>query len=230
MPSEKKIKTTKSSAIPTTVSGFAILPLALPPHAGLPSQCASAKHYLYIKPHEPSHPTPTAERSLFISSLPIDANETNLRALFAEQLGGGRVEAVEFDSAVPSVPTLKRFKESAVYGSVVQTGKKRKRDEDIVAEGVVEDENTALPKIWPGELRKTGETAVVVFVDRASMRGAWKAVGAAIKEDREGRWEGAGEEGVVGLNRMFPFHFLSGMVEVYEIEILVWVWMEHIDC
>lgn len=119
-----------------------------------------------------------------------------MRSLFADQLGGSRVESVDFDSSIPSAPIVKRFKSESV-----KAGKKRKRDEEIVAEGVVEDEDSALPKIWKGELRKSGGSAVVCFVDKASCRGAWKEVRAAVKEGREIKWEGGGEEGVMGIER-----------------------------
>jgi ribosomal RNA-processing protein 7 len=207
--------------MPTSVNGFTVLPLTLPaqPNVHIPDGFPPPKHYLYIKPHEPSNPTRTAERSLFVSNIPFDASEDSLRKLFAtEQLGGSRVEHVEFDSAIPSAPAVKRWKEdtaaapgsgasaSAGAGNTKQ-GKKRKRDEEIVAEGVMEDAESKLPSIWPGELRKSGSTAVVVFVDRASCKGAWKAVREVVKKGEEVGWEGGAErEGLVGLERMCSFY------------------------
>jgi ribosomal RNA-processing protein 7 len=199
--SSKKLKST--TATPKSVSGFAVLPITLPSLSGLPTQCAAAQHYLYIKPHEPSVPTPTADRSLFVSNVPFDASESNIRALFTEQLGGSRVEHVEFDSAIPAVQNAKRFRAEALKGGA-QAGKKRKRDDaEVVAEGVVEDEESALPRVWKGELRKSGGCAVVVFVDRASCKGAWKEVKSAVKEGREVRWDGGGgeEDVVLGIQR-----------------------------
>jgi hypothetical protein len=142
---------------------------------------------------------------LFLSNVPIDANESNVRALFAEQLGGARVESVEFDSAVPAAPVVKRYRSGPTIKDVGNTkaGKKRKRDEEIVAEGVVEDEDSALPNIWPWELRRSGGCAVVVFVDRASCRGAWKSVRAAVKEGREVEWSGG--DVVLGIDRKSNF-------------------------
>lgn len=204
MPSTKSAKTSRSSkpkttSTPTTVSDFTILPLTLPSVA-LPEIYADANHYLYIKPHAPSHPTASADRSLFIANVPIDASESNIRALFAEQLGGSRVESVEFDSAVPAVAGVKRWRDINKGGDAQgeARGKKRKRDEDIVAEGVVEDKESRLPQIWPGELRASGGTAVVVFVDERSAKGALREVQRVVKEGRSVRWvEGEG----LGLQR-----------------------------
>ncbi|KAF2017732.1 hypothetical protein BU24DRAFT_420782 [Aaosphaeria arxii CBS 175.79] len=193
----------KAKAIPTAVSDFTVLPITLP-EAKLPAQFASVQHYLYIKPHEPSNPTPSSDRSLFISNVPIDAGESNIRSLFAEQLGGSRVESVEFDSAIPAEPSHKKFKVDRSDSGDAR-GKKRKRDEDIVAEGVVEDEYSALPKIWTSELRRSGGCAVVVFVDRASMKGAFKEVQRAVKTGKEIKWiQGEG----LGIERYKSHHAL----------------------
>ncbi|KAF2713599.1 hypothetical protein K504DRAFT_398935 [Pleomassaria siparia CBS 279.74] len=203
MPSSKSLKPsrpTKSRVLstPTTVSDFTILPLTLPTAATLPSIYASAKHYLYIKPHAPSQPTASSERSLFIANIPFDAGETNIRALFAEQLGGSRVENVEFDSAVPAIASIKRWKTADKPAGGESRGKKRKRDEDIVAEGVVEDKESRLPQIWEHELRVSGGTAVIIFVDERSCKGAWKEIQKCIKEGRDVSWvEGEG----LGLQR-----------------------------
>lgn len=130
-----------------------------------------------------------------------------MRALFVEQLGGSRVERVEFDSSVPAQQGVKRYRGEIVKAAQgaqgAQAGKKRKRDEEVVAEGVVEDEESALPRVWAGELRKSGACAVVVFVDRASCKGAWKEVRSCVKEGREITWEGGSEEGVTGVLRKF---------------------------
>lgn len=188
-------KSKSKSSIPNTVSTFTILPLTLP-DVKSSGQPASAPHYLYIKPHEPTQATLSAHRSLFITNIPIDANDANIKSLFVDQLGGSRVESVEFDTAVPEAPTVKRWKaENNNAGE--SRGKKRKRDEDIVAEGVVEDEKSALPKIWNSELRKSGSGAIVVFVDQASMKGAWKEVQRAAKNSKTITWtqgEGLGIE------------------------------------
>ncbi|KAF2677106.1 hypothetical protein K458DRAFT_320522 [Lentithecium fluviatile CBS 122367] len=202
---DKPHKSAKRKATPTTVGEFTILPLTLPKLPGLPEAYTDAKHYLYIKAHAPSNPTPSADRSLFIANVPIDASESNIRQLFAGQLGGSRVESVGFDSAIPGAPTLKRFKDDAGKRDKegeegAKRGKKRKRDEDVVAEGIVEDEASALPRIWSGDLQKSGGCAVVVFVDKESKRGALKAVQRVVKEGRTIEWKG-GDKGVVGVER-----------------------------
>ena len=94
-----------------------------------------------------------------------------------DQLGGSRVESVEFDTAVPEAPTVKRWKEEN-NSAGESRGKK-------------------LPKAWNSELRKSGSGAVVVFVDQASMKGAWKEVQRAAKNNRLVTWkqsEGLGIE------------------------------------
>ena len=109
------------------------------------------------------------------------------------------VERVEFDASVPAQPMHKRWKTDKAPDDSDKRGKKRKRDEEIVAEGVVEDEESALPSIWPGELRKSGSTAVVIFVDRGSCRGAYREVQKAVKESKEIIWKAL--DAVVGVER-----------------------------
>ena len=194
-PENAPAKKQKQKKTPTTVSDFTILPLTLP--------AAAAVHYAYIKPHAPSTFTPTAERSLFIANVPVDATESALRSLFATQLGGARVERVDFDASIPAAPLHKRWKtaQPTEVDDGEARGKKRKRaDEEVVAEGVVEDEESALPSLWAGELRRSGSGAVVVFVDKRSARGAMKEVMHAVKEGREVEWVSG--EGV-GVERMF---------------------------
>ncbi|OSS52436.1 hypothetical protein B5807_02072 [Epicoccum nigrum] len=192
-------KTTKRRA-PSVVADFTILPLTLPTLSGLPASHESTQHYLYIKPHEPSAYTATAERSLFVANVPIDASESNIRALFAEQLGGARVESVDFDASVPARPLHKRWKQEKRGDDEIeagQRGKKRKRnDAEVVAEGVVEDEDSALPALWASEVRRSGSAAVVVFVDKRSARGALKEIQAAVKSGRAVQWKAGSGLGV----------------------------------
>lgn len=195
MASTKPSKSKKRKSAPTAVGDFTILQMSLPSDRGLPDPYANAKHYLYITTHEPFNATPSDDRSLFIANIPIDASETSLRSLFADQLGGSRVESVNFDASIPAVPTHKRWKEEAPTkgkGGGESKGKKRKREEmaDVVAEGVLEDDESALPRIWNGEVRRSGSGAVVVFVDRKSMKGALKEVQRVAREGREVRWSG----------------------------------------
>ncbi|KAL5417748.1 hypothetical protein PMIN03_001447 [Paraphaeosphaeria minitans] len=199
----------KCKSTPTAVADFAILPLALPTPPGLPPSCADAKHYLYVKAHAPAIATESTARSLFLANVPIDASEANLRALFAEQLGGARVESVDFDASVPAEVAHKHFKPAEVSGGKKDgpesRGKKRKREadgngnggkSDMVAEGVLEDDDSALPRIWSAPVRRSGSGAVVVFLDKASMRGAFKEVHKAIKEGKTIAWKGGDASGV----------------------------------
>lgn len=190
-------KAHKAKPIPKTVAEFTILPLTLAPLPGLPAHCNDAKHYIYVKPHSPSIPTADDERSLFITNIPIDTTENNMRALFQEQLGGSMVERVEFDASVPAQPMHKRWKSEkpVVTEDAEQRGKKRKRNDDaaVIAEGVVEDAESALPRLWDREVRRSGSAAVVVFVDRKSARGALKEVQKAVKEGKSIVWKSRGE-------------------------------------
>jgi ribosomal RNA-processing protein 7 len=207
MSTAKPKRTSKQDTLPTTVGEFTILPLTLPKLPGLPLAYSDAKHYLYIRAHAPSKPTPTSDRSLFIANVPFDASENNIRQLFADQLGGSRVESVEFGSAIPGGTVHKRFKVDKKKDGEEDgkgKGRKRKRDEDVVAEGIVEDEESALPRTWSGDIRKSGGSAVVIFVDRESRRGAEREVKRCVKEGRQVRWMG-GEKGLVGVERECPF-------------------------
>ena len=196
---------------PSTVADFTVVPLTLPSLSSLPSTHQETPHYLYIKPHEPSAYTATAERSLFVANIPIDSSETNIRALFANELGGARVESVDFDSSVPARPLHKRWKQDRRIddgGEGEIRGKKRKRnDAEVIAEGVVEDEDSALPALWASEVRRSGSTAVVVFVDKRSARGAMKEAQNAVKSGRTVAWKsGSG----LGVEREFDlFIFIS---------------------
>ncbi|KAA8612403.1 RRP7 multi-domain protein [Pyrenophora tritici-repentis] len=191
-------KPRKAKPTPKTVADFTILPLTLTALPGLLAHCNDAKHYIYVKPHSPSIPTASDERSLFITNVPMDATESNMRALFQEQLGGSMVERVDFDASVPAQPIHKRWKSSqpaATTEDAEQRGKKRKRNDDaaVIAEGVVEDAESALPQLWNREVRKSGSSAVVVFVDKKSARGALREVQKAVKEGKTVSWKSKGE-------------------------------------
>ncbi|KAH8723222.1 ribosomal RNA-processing protein 7-domain-containing protein [Phaeosphaeriaceae sp. PMI808] len=188
MAPEKPTKPKATKPLPKTVADFVVLPLSLPKLSGLPEQFQDSKHYIYVKPHAPSIPTTTDERSLFVANIPIDATESNLRSLFADHLGGSMVEHVEFDSSVPAQPMHKRWKPGKLDGEA--RGHKRKREEEaLVAEGVVEDEDSALPCLWPNDLRRSGSGAIVIFVDKRSARGAFKEIQKAVKEGRSIYWK-----------------------------------------
>ncbi|KAF2813076.1 uncharacterized protein BDZ99DRAFT_411514 [Mytilinidion resinicola] len=204
MPSAKPSPKSRTSRALTSVSSFTILPLTLPALPALKSQ-PPAPHYLYIQPHAPKLPEPDTERSLFLANIPIDATDGAIRALFADQLGGGRVERVVFEATVPSYAALNTKSQGDSGGA--RRGKKRKRgvvNEDKV--GVVEDAETALPRVWERGLCVSGSSAVVVFVDRASAKGAWVAVKGAVKGGEEVVWRG---EGGLGEKRYRDHHSLT---------------------
>ena len=168
--------------IPLEISGYFVLPLALPVPRSFP---VPATHYLYLHPHEPKIPTAETPRSLFLVNVPFDATELHMRHLFGTQLGGGRVERVDFEGArsksrpavAPPVPTKR--------------GKKRKRAE---IQSMDEVEGAELPEVWDRELHRSGSTAVVVFVDRVSMEASLKAAKRAAKGGKEIVWGEGVEE------------------------------------
>ena len=179
-----------STQIPLEIAGYTIFPLSLPP---LPSFPHAATHYLYLIPHQPKIPTPTASRSLFLVNVPFDSTEIHIKHLFSTQLGlpAGRIEHVQFpgqrkDSGIDEA--------SGPKASSNTKSKKRKR---ASTGGSLEDmEGAALPSVWDRDLQTNGLTAVVLFVDRASMDAAFKAVKVMRKDQREPVW-GEGLEGKV---------------------------------
>ena len=177
------------SPIPQQIAGYNILSLSLPP---LPSFPTAATHYLYVAPHQPKIPTPTAPRSLFLVNIPFDSTELHVKRLLSAQIGlpAGRIEEVQFEGQ-----RRQRHKQDDSLNQIsVKKGKKRKRDSEA---GNIENiEGAALPSVWDRELQTNGRTAVVLFVDRASMDAALKAVKAAQKEGREPVW-GEGLEGKI---------------------------------
>lgn len=195
-----------STKMPLHIAGYNIFPLSLPP---LPSFPEAATHYLYLAPHRPKIPTPTASRSLFLVNVPFDSTEIHLKHLFSTQIGlpAGRIEDVQFEGRRRTGSGIDE--PSGQKASQNKKSKKRKRGSST---GVIEDmEGAALPSIWDRELQTNGLTAVVLFVDRASMEAALKAVVSARKARREPVW-GEGLEGKVpalGSARYLKHHSLS---------------------
>ncbi|KAK2754710.1 Ribosomal RNA-processing protein 7 [Arachnomyces sp. PD_36] len=158
--------------IPTSISGYTVLPIRLP---SLPSFPEGATHYIYLQPHEPRIPEPHSARSLFLVNIPTSTTETHLRHLFGTQLASGRVEQVEFHDA----PKRKSVVPNASSSHPVNK-KKRKRIGAEELEG--ELENIELPQAWDRKLQSSGAHAVVVFVDVASMEASLKAAKRAAKK------------------------------------------------
>lgn len=166
---------------PLTVHDFLVLPLRSPARQSYPKE---ATHYLYLRANAPKVPTENTPREVFAVNVPIDATELHIRSLFANQMGGARIESVAFEGArvgkginAPVAP--------------VKQGRKRKRgmeghDEDETAEEV-----GLLPDVWDRELHRSGGTAIITFVDKPSADLALKEVKRAIKNKTEISW-GAG--------------------------------------
>ncbi|KAK5256237.1 hypothetical protein LTR16_003724, partial [Cryomyces antarcticus] len=82
--------------VPLKVADYTVLPLAVPP---LPTYPKQTIHYLYLRQHNPKVADADTPRSLFLVNVPIDTTEAHIRSLFADQLGGARVEYAEFEGA-----------------------------------------------------------------------------------------------------------------------------------
>ncbi|KAF8417240.1 ribosomal RNA-processing protein 7-domain-containing protein [Tirmania nivea] len=155
--SSKPEDTSSAPATPSEVSGYLILPILLPSIPSVPP----AIHYLYLRRHQPKLPNPDDDRCIFVVNCPIDSTESHFRKLFSA-IGGGRVERVSFEGDKEVVPEKER-------GTGGKGGKKRKRDEE-------EEGERDLPSVWDREVRRSGATAVVMFVDRASCEMSLKKV------------------------------------------------------
>lgn len=182
------------------IGDYTVLPLAVPPTSSYPKP---ATHTLYLRPHAPKIPTEDDSRSLFVVNVPIDSTAAHFRAVFVSLIGAGRFESVVFDhekqtSSAPSQTT----------DIALKKGKKRKRVENES----LADTDADLPPVWDRELRRSGSTAVVVFVDEKSAEAALKAVRKLHKiNPKERKWPiwGEGVEGKVpalGSARYFTHH------------------------
>lgn len=179
---------------PLEISGYLILPLSLPP---LPSFPTSATHFLYLAKHQPKIPTSSTSRSLFLVNVPFDATDAHIKRLFSTQLDlpSGRIEEVNFegerkvaqDRTVP-LPTSSTF---------AKKGRKRKRPLDAPYRRDIE--GAELPPIWDRQLRGFGRTAVVVFVDQASLDAVIRAVKKTRKNMKEPVWGEGLEDNVPSL-------------------------------
>ena len=173
-----------STKIPLEISGYLILPLSLPP---LPSFPISATHFLYLAKHQPKIPTVSTSRSLFLVNVPFDATDAHFKRLFSTQLDlpNGRIEDVQFEGdkrAAQNITVLP----PPTNSTFAKTGKKRKRPLDPECpQGI---EGADLPPTWDRQLRGFGRTAVVVFVDPASLEAAIRAVKKSRKNMKEPVW------------------------------------------
>ena len=170
--------------VATQVHDFTVLPLQLP---ALPSFPKETTHYLYIRPNAPKVPTEDTPRELFLVNVPIDATETHIKSLFADQLGGSRAENVDFEE--------KRVGKG-IKAPVVQPegkrGKKRKRGAEDGSD-VAGLEVGLLPDVRDREVHHSGGTAIVRFVDQPSAEMALREARKAVKTGKQIIW-GAGVE------------------------------------
>lgn len=173
--------------IATQIRDFTALPIRYPALQAFPKE---STHYLYLRANAPKVPTDDTQRELFLVNVPVDTTDLHLRSLFADQLGGARVEAVDFEDA----RVVKGIK-APVVRYEGKRGKKRKRVDDD-GEQELGEEVGLLPEVWDRELHRSGGTAVVQFVDRASAEMALRETKRAVKSGKEIKW-GAGVEGKV---------------------------------
>lgn len=166
--------------VATQVLDFTVLPIRQP---STPSFTKETTHYLYIRGNAPRLPTEENPRELFLANVPVDATETHIKSLFAESLGGVRLESVSFADARVG----KGIKAPVVHA------KKRKRGAE---DGEAGEEIGQLPYIWDREVHRSGGTAVVRCVDRQSAEIALREAKKVSRGSREIIW-GHGIEGKV---------------------------------
>ena len=169
------------------LDGFVTLPIEFP---ASPVLLITSKHYLYLKPHDPQIPDPSASRSLFVANVPVTATELHFRHLFGTQLAAGRVERVDFNDSPDRV-------RSEHAKSEFQNGRKRKRVTE--EEMRLELQAHQLPAVWTSTIHPSGSHAVVVFVDRPSMEASLKAAKRAVKLSSRIIWGEGIEDKVPGL-------------------------------
>jgi ribosomal RNA-processing protein 7 len=161
---------------------YTILPLSIPPSSAYPKP---ATHTLYLRPHAPKIPTENDSRSLFVVNIPIDSTAAHFRAVFVSLIGAGRIESITFEheKQAPSPPSQ----------AIEVTAKKVKKRKRMATEEATEVE-AELPPVWDRELRRSGSTAVVVFVDQKSVELVLKAVRKLHKSpSKEREWPVWGE-------------------------------------
>ncbi|KAK5130842.1 hypothetical protein LTR08_001614 [Meristemomyces frigidus] len=168
-----------ATPVAATVNDFVALPLHSPPTPAFPKPTT---HYLYLRAHTPKLPSEDTPRQLFLVNIPVDSTETHLRSLVADQLGGARVEGVAFESARVGKGV------TAPVAPASKAGKKRKRGIRDADGEVIAPEVGQLPEVWDRELQRSGGTAVVTFVDKASADLALKRARKAVKDGSKIVW------------------------------------------
>ncbi|KXL49748.1 hypothetical protein M433DRAFT_74227 [Acidomyces richmondensis BFW] len=162
----------------STVADFTVLPIHFPP---LPSYPKTSTHYLYLRANAPKIPTEDTPREVFLVNVPVDATEMHLRSLFADQLGGARIESVAFEGT-------RVGKGLTAPVAPMKKGKKRRRSEAEENESMSKEEVGILPNIWDRELHRSGGTAIVTFIDQPSAQLALKEARKVLKSRKDIIW------------------------------------------
>lgn len=188
-------------SVVTTVNDFVVLPLRCP---ALPSFPKETTHHLYLRANTPKVPTVDTPRELFLVNVPVDATETHIRSLFADQLGGARIENVAFEGARVG---------KGITAPVAPARRKRKRDQDGQDGGDGEDTAAQvgqLPATYDRSVHRSGSTAVATFVDKASAELALKEAKKAVKASKTITWAAGVESKVspLGSARYLSHHKL----------------------
>lgn len=182
--------TSSSAALPTTISGFTVLPTAYSP---------TVTHVLYVRAHSaPKHKDSKGKqreelpegRTLFLVNVPPDATERELTVLFKSS---GTVERVVFSTdgagAVQEDP-MEGGEDSEDDEAEEEAAEEQESDEEDAEDDDEEAhsrpkkkrkvEEPKAPQIVPlpsvplRTLRRTGHTAYVVFLDASSLARALK--------------------------------------------------------
>jgi len=137
----------------------------------LPNQ-PNIYHNLYLRRHNPEHTSTINashdidDRSLYALNVPIDSTTTHFRSYFSS-IGAGRVETVIFeDEPLPPQATDVASAQHSSSSSSFTTNKSKKRKRQALENF---DERLPLPKTWDRTVHKSGTSAVIVFVDSASL-------------------------------------------------------------
>ena len=187
--------------IPSKVADHYVFPIALPP---LPTLPISATHYLYLKPDTPTNPTPESARSLSLVNVPIDSTETHFKHLFSTQidLPAGRIRSVRFEGDEEEKKPTPAATSSA---EADKSKKSRKRKRGAQAESIPDPSIYKLPSTWDRQTHRSGSTATIEFIDKASMHAALKAARAVAEKGKTVTWGEGIEDEVppLGLDREY---------------------------
>ncbi|KAI0682618.1 ribosomal RNA-processing protein 7-domain-containing protein [Earliella scabrosa] len=176
-----------SHALPTTISGFTVLPIAYTP---------SATHILYARAHSaPKHKDRKGKhkeelpegRTLFLVNVPPDATERELTVLFKSC---GTVERVVFSTGSGTAAQQEGLDDEESDEDEEGAGEKEGSDEGEASGSEADDDVrpkkkrkvaqpdgpkvVPLPAVRLRALRQTGHTAYVVFLDNSSLARALK--------------------------------------------------------